>query len=320
MPHQIEGFCLHLLRKGLAGRATHDELATEFVRYFGLSVYPRLEHLRSMLERSTTIGVQAARLPGLRCFHFTLGDGNPTILYEEDQWAGAQEHTILHELYEVMQEQLERQSSDFRAPRGRSLCRAADRFAAAVLLQADVFRAFLLATGFDLLAVSRSFRRSYSSVIYRTKEVLGNELDFVIALYERTTPGDPQEWPTSVGPEEFRVGHLVRTAGFRLARPRVLAPPAGYLRYSLPVRRGRVHRGSSVERVIRTGQPVLVDRTPESDAVGIGSLTALARPVRWHGKLAKVMLVAIPHRDRELLRPQLAAIGADLRTSSYLTI
>ena len=35
-------------------------------------------------------------------------------------------------------------------------------------------------------------------------------------------------------------------------------------------------------------------------------MAVAARPVIWYGKLAKIVLVAVPYRDRAVLRPQLA--------------
>ncbi|GBD11796.1 hypothetical protein HRbin23_01475 [bacterium HR23] len=80
-------------------------------------------------------------------------------------------------------------------PDRNALCREADRFAAAVLMQKEVFVPYLLQTGFDLLAVRHQFHRSYASVIYRARELLGDRLDFLIALYERVAQGPPDTWP-----------------------------------------------------------------------------------------------------------------------------
>ena len=38
-----------------------------------------------------------------------------------------------------------------------------------------------------------------------------------------------------------------------------------------------------------------------------GGYAAIARPVVWKGKLAKVVVVAVPDRDRGVLGPQVAA-------------
>ena len=40
-------------------------------------------------------------------------------------------------------------------------------------------------------------------------------------------------------------------------------------------------------------------------------LTVAARPVRWGGSVAKVALIAVPHRDRSILLPQFANADFD---------
>ena len=55
-----------------------------------------------------------------------------------------------------------------------------------------------------------------------------------------------------------------------------------------------------------TGRPVYVERVSGYDLWRVDDVTVAARPVFWHGRLAKVALVAVPYRDRSVLLPQLA--------------
>ncbi|GBD11797.1 hypothetical protein HRbin23_01476 [bacterium HR23] len=109
MGRDLDGFCRRLVKKGMAGKASPGRIALEFVDYFALSTYPHLMELHQVLREAGVGELRAERLPsGLRGLHFSYGPdgGDPTILYEQEQWTGAQEHSILHEAYEIIQERL----------------------------------------------------------------------------------------------------------------------------------------------------------------------------------------------------------------------
>ena len=77
-------------------------------------------------------------------------------------------------------------------PSKRKVCLAADRFAAAVLMPADIFDAYARASGLDVVALHRVFRCSYASAAIRLGEVMDRQPLFV-ALYERDETGDPAD-------------------------------------------------------------------------------------------------------------------------------
>ena len=59
------------------------------------------------------------------------------------------------------------------------------------------------------------------------------------------------------------------------------------------------------ERVVLNGRPVYVDRVSGYDLWHNDDVAVAARPVNWHGRLAKVAVLAVPYRDRTVLHPQL---------------
>ncbi|GBD11795.1 hypothetical protein HRbin23_01474 [bacterium HR23] len=79
-------------------------------------------------------------------------------------------------------------------------------------------------------------------------------------------------------------------------------------------------QGSAAEYVVRTGRPLLVERVRGFDFWGYNDLVALARPVRWYGRLAKVLLLVLRYDDRHLLEAQLTDPAADVRSESYQII
>ena len=65
----------------------------------------------------------------------------------------------------------------------REMCKRADRFAAAVLMQRDTFAVSARRRGFDVIALHEEFGRSFASVTMRLAEVL-DDPPLAAVLYE----------------------------------------------------------------------------------------------------------------------------------------
>ena len=81
---------------------------------------------------------------------------------------------LLHEAYEILLEKFQDLCPSYVAPKEPALCRLADRFAAAVLMQPRVFSLFARASGLDVIALQKSYRRSYASGAMRLVEECDN--------------------------------------------------------------------------------------------------------------------------------------------------
>ena len=295
----LDEFCDELMRdESPARRLEPESLAADFPRFFGLSGRPRLDELTQVFERAGIGTVSPARLPrALRGIHYTLADERYAIHYQEDQWEGASEYTLLHEAYEIVHETLWKRGHD--QPPERKVCLEADRFAAAVLMPEDIFDAYARASGLDVVALRGVFRCSYAAAAIRLGEVMDRQPLFV-ALYERDEAGDPANWPEGTEPHALRAKVVKRTAGF--------APPASPLlcgcRGGIPHRNSPLRSGSLAEQAIQTG------RGEYAEEEGIAVAT---RPVLWKGQVAKVAVVAVPFKDRAVLAPQLGGVGWQYR-------
>jgi hypothetical protein len=152
-------------------------------------------------------------------------------------------------------------------------------------MQPEIFSALAQASGLDVSALQREYRYSYASVTIRLAEVL-RDLPLMAVLYERKERGDPADWPET--PAALRATAVKRTAGFGVRRSRLLGGSP---------RKGRdLPSGSLAEQAARSGRPEYA----EGDGVA-----AIATPVFWKGKLAKVIVVAVPWEHRRALEPQL---------------
>ena len=164
-------------------------------------------------------------------------------------------------------------------------------------MQPEAFSLFAEASGFDVLALRREYRCSYTSATLRLAEVM-REQPLMAVLYERKElRGREGPYPRPAAPaSDFRALVAKRTPGFGARDCRVLCGL-----------RGGAHRkgmppspGSLAERVALTGRAAYA----EADAAS-GNVAVAARPVLWRGRLAKVAVVAVPYRDRAVLSPQL---------------
>ena len=170
------------------------------------------------------------------------------------------------------------------------MCREADRFAAAALMQPRAFSLLAERSGLNVLALQRTYRCSYASVTLRLAEVMENR-PLMTVLYEREEKGDPADWAE---PPALSATVVRRTRGF--GNP--AAFPICGERGGVP-RRGRpLALGSLAERAVRYGYTQYAHED---------GCAAIARPVLWKGRLAKVVVVAVPDRDQAVLGPQLVA-------------
>ncbi len=288
-----EDFCRGLLDDDLARGAIDPEgVAARFVSYFGVSGRPTMPVLKTLLEDAGFGSVSGAHLDSMKGVHFSAPDGGYDIHYRQDLWGGAKEHTVLHETYEIICETLCNQH--YGSPLNRRVCREADRFAAAVLMQPEVFSLMAEASGLDVLALQRHYRCSYASVTLRLAETVRNT-PLMAVLYERRHDDghDLEGWTE---PPELQATIVRRTRGF--------GPPASYLlcgsRGGVPLRGRRPSPGSLADRVVGSGRA-------EYDEDG--GFAVIARPVIWNGRLAKVAVAAVPYSYRAALEPQMPAPG-----------
>ena len=297
MTRTLDDFCRERMGAAPAWARTDPvSLADAFVRFFGLSLRPTLDELTGLLRAARIGTVLGAPLSGsLRGVHYSAPGGGYDIHYREDQWAGAQEHTVLHETYEIICETL----GDLYpgSPLSEDVCREADRFAASVLMQPAVFAAYAEATGLDVVALQKRYGRAYASVTLRLAEVM-RDRPLLAVLYERQERGGPSAWDESSASGALRVKAAARTPGFGAADSRLLDGSHG----GVPGRGWPPSPGSAAERVAHAGRAAYA----EEDNVAVA-----ARPVFWQGRLAKVAVVAVPYHDRAILWPQLAAARFD---------
>lgn len=290
----LGGFCRNLLDDDNPGTPLDPEqMAGRFVDYFGLSARPTLPELTALAERAGFGTVHEGKMDGLRGAHLGQPGGEYHIYHRDDLWEGSKAQTVLHEMYEITLERMDEiHSPGMPVPSGPNpvICQQAERFAAAALLQPDIFLPYALASGLDVATLHDVFGCAYSSAALRLAEVVGDP-PLMVVLYEREERGDPAGW-TEQPLLSCRV--VKRTAGFGPLRSRLLNGRRG----GMPRKDKAIPSGSLADQSAHSG------RTEYAEA---DRLAAIARPVMWKGRLAKVIVVAVPWERRSTLEPQLVS-------------
>ncbi len=283
-----EDFCRTLLDDHPHNTLDPEILAARFVRYFDVPARPSMEQLKALLKRTGFGEVSGSRHMDTKGIHYSSPNGGYDIHYREDLWAGTQDYSVIHETYEIIYETLCDMESG--SPPDRKVCTQAERFAAAVLMQPRAFEPLALECGLDVLRLQQAFRCSYAAVSIRLAEVLRNP-PLMVVLYAIDDAKNSYERPDS---PDLRVKVARRTRGF--------GTPSGF-----PIcgERGGVPRwgkplppGSLAEQVVRYGTARYAQ---------YGGCAALARPVIRMGRLARVVVVAVPEDAAAVLDPQMVA-------------
>ena len=285
----LQSFCRRL-QEGLPLRRTINPewMAAAFVDYFGVSLRPTMEELTLLLKRAGFGHVTGRHLESMKGIHYSAPGGGHHIHYRKDLWAGAQDYTVLHEAFEIVHEALfDLYGRPFSA---QKICSEGDRFAAAVLMQPGVFMAMARASGLDVLTLQRMYRCSYASVAMRLAEVVRHP-PLMVVLYENTERGDPAGW---TGPPSLRATVVRKTRGMGTPNSLTVRGATG----DMP-RWGRPPPPSSLaDLAIHRGRTQFVNQ---------GGHAVVARPIFWKGRLAKLVVIAVPERDSSILYLQVMA-------------
>ena len=212
MTGTVGGFCRDLLDDHEQGRRLDPEIiAARFVEYFQISARPDLDELTGLVRRAGFGEVAEMSLEeGLKGVHFGTPGEEYHIYYRDELWQGSKEYTVPHEIYEIMHETLCEMHSGTKSP--KKVCREADRFAAAVLMQPEGFRELAQAWRLDVTALQREYRYAYAAVALRLAEVVRHP-PLLVVLYERADRRDPARWPAGDDLAALRARVVRRTKG-----------------------------------------------------------------------------------------------------------
>lgn len=295
--NDLRGFCVHLVRKfGSPGASSEEQKAEEFRRVYLRNLPLNLKSIRAVASSCGAEIRGLEKMPrNIRGYH-EICNGRLYVYYRNDDTVSGIQNTILHELREMMETLFSTIVPGYEPLRTSARHLAANRFATAVLLPEDEFRADVFNSGFDVQGLSHKYSKSVSQVLLRMGEVLQGRLFFYGALFE---PDDPEakEWAVT-----YWTGSCNEDAEANVYGLDGLFPKRG--RQALP--------GSLVDLTVGSGKAHLVQRIKLGgpDDFDSGELVALAVPILGEGAgIEKVALVALLSHDIQRLEPQIERIN-----------
>lgn len=304
--YSLHDFCRELLAdRSFDETLEPEELAAMFVDRFRVSRRPSLEEMKRLMHQASFGRVEARAMDSaLRGAHFAVSGNSYLICYRKGLWRGAAEHTVLHEAFEIVCETLLDMQDRPPAPPTKATCRSADRFAAAVLMQPEVFADRAKSCGLDVIDLHHEFGRSFASITMRLAEVLDDPA-FMVVLYETRYGRLHRDRKGRRIDGALRASVVRRKPEFEdltsqsPQRPRECGPMLGMT----------PRNGSLAARSARTGRSLYAESG--GSASEETRFAAVARPVIWRRRLTKVIVLAVPYEQRDCLAPQLSASRFD---------
>ncbi len=287
-------FCTHIIMKyGSPHGVSEEEKAEEFRNIYLKGLPLNLKTIRAV---AACCGMKLDGLDempqNVRGYHEVYGEERNIYFKNWDTVSGIQ-NTILHEIREIMETTFVEIDPTYEPLRTTAVHAAANRFATAVLLPESSFNARVYETGLDIIELAGIYSKSCSQVLLRLGEVLQGKLFLYAALYE----------PCAVDKMDWRVTYWTGSLNNEDQEANVHGANG------LFPRKGRkVMTGSLVDMAIKEGKPYLVERITLADDMEDDGLVAIARPQIIAGQPAKVGLIALLARNRNLLEAQIERI------------
>ncbi|MBE0480222.1 MAG: ImmA/IrrE family metallo-endopeptidase [Dehalococcoidia bacterium] len=265
-------------------------LAGHFRRIFRIHRTPGLQKTLNIVS---CLGIRAEAVNYLPTSAVNMTVENRWhINYSAVDRPATQKFSIYHELFEILDKtfcEVDKSHNPLAEPR---LSRCADRFAGAVLLPPEFFTRQILESGCDIVKLGDEIELSHQCLLIGLAEHL-KPLPLVGALYEWDPPGFPALQARTT---DFVPTTVVRTPSVREVLP--LGP-----RQKMPVRDVRPYRGGPLCTAITSMRPVLWH-----DSVNDRNPLILVRPLRTGLHTHRILLLALPGRERTLLQPQIDRI------------
>lgn len=318
----LKDFCIEVMDPAEdEAKVDPERTADEFVRFYSLPKIVTLGRLQGLAKFLGIKKISPNKLPeSFRGYHFG-SDGNYEIQYRQQDWVGSAEHTVLHEIYEIIEDTLDGLFVEFVRRQGTALERAADTFAASVLMQTEHFLSDVYEESLDVLKLQKNYGRAYSSIILRMKRVMNNRHSFFAVIYEPRIQN--QVYVNEFGIvidkkyfiENFVCRYLVKTSDIKPNRKH------GRLLWCfLPRKKHHVMLDSVAYYVLTEQRSAFRERVEGFDMFGYDDLSIIARPVAWNGQISKVIVIGIPQKENQLLRGQIDRISPLMLYKSFQII
>lgn len=192
-------FCDHLLSRYFCPQQESPEtIGAAFAEYFSLRAPMTLDEVKDLAFAIGAGYPEPRKTPdNHRGFHVGA-HGTYRIFYKKDDWSGGIRQTVMHEIWEIIEGELDDRCV-VQEPVNGDKEKRAELFAVSVLMPRGTFREDCVRTHFDPLLLHDKYDQSHVSIMKRMLEVLGQEMPFIGLIYEH----QPRKQYYSAGrPEE----------------------------------------------------------------------------------------------------------------------
>ena len=152
-----------------------EELVEDLRASFGVPPFPRLTDLRELYRQ---LGISLGRLPAvseeLLALHGWHEEGEPIVKVRGDLLSKREEHSLGHEVREVLENAFKRVDADYLGLETNDndvMNPRSDHFASCLLMPAFESRELLAHLGYDFVTFARETNRSVSSVVIRAQSL-----------------------------------------------------------------------------------------------------------------------------------------------------
>ena len=290
-----------------------DDLADEFRTFFNLPLFPSIADLTQLCGR---LGIPIKPLPaglgdvsGLNTW--SEREGHEIFLSESVTLVHYQ-HTLCHELREVLEQTFARTHPNYTAMNthdNKIMNPASDRFAACLLMAGEASRGILREMGFDVVRFASEKVRSLASVIMRTQELFSITEPYSIVggvwLFERDW--DQRDTP-GIAMHDMRLQHRAHLGGFSVDKRGPAHARAA--RGAFPTKGSRVDGFEQTTRAFGTRRPYLMrlggfDLFHEQDYI-VGAEPLMRGPLPM-----RIVMTAVQTKYERVVAPWMERLSVD---------
>jgi hypothetical protein len=279
-----------------------EDLAQAFRGFFGVPAFARLSDLNQLCQR---LGISLGRLAPvseeLLAVNTWPDSGAPSIYVRPDLRTMRAEHSIGHELREVLENAFKRIKPEYEGldtSDNAQMNAESDQFASCLLMPAVESKELLAQLGYDPMSFSRETTRSLPSVILRTQQLFpkGSNEGPVAGLWLFEAPWKSVEDSRATA-RDLVVRYHARLRGFSQAKGG--NQEARLARFAFPGSRAKATEVSWVSESVRLGQP-LMEQARGFDLFGERDFDVMAEPIFVQGSPWRVLFSAV-RRDSTVL-------------------
>ncbi len=306
----LEKFCQKILGKSTTLQASPEELAQAFADYFSLRHPITFGYQKLLAQKLGIHNFAVIEMPtALGGMNTKVGDEYQIFINKLDAQI-RQEHTVFHEIYELMVKYFATVRTSFRKPTGPALEGLANRFSAAIFMPEENFLKDALESGLDILQLQKKYRRSYSSALIHTGSVLARiKIPFWGLIYEDHVFDNIKEVASSNPvdvygkiPLEMQLSHKIQKISFALKHNCVFSS-------MLPLKGDMVRDETLAILPFKFQKAVFIEKVTGFDFFHLDDCSLLIRPVEWCGGVfSKIIISGVNYSMRHLFEKQLNSI------------